>query len=472
MASIQKAAKGAKTFLNHAVTSAENKLEPLSDANWYQRSAEACEDVSDAMLRDETGFSHRLVKGLVGKLGFTGTGAGIFSLASLLGTASTGTAIGSLSGAAFTNAALAWIGGSVVFGSAIIGVVSVVGGIGALAGTNWVARKYVKGEKRKRSELEVQEQHVLDVCLSMAVAFREQEKAGRTLDAMTAHAIYGEALKPLCEELLECNYRAHSWPILARRNLKSAIAKLQNVTGYLYHWTKNNPNATIGIVSVVVLQLLADDTLNFSEQEQFVLDALRRSNNKLTNASVEELANYIQGMEPAQLPGLTNNIKGIYHELVFQDKENNDGDEYIVEIFDTTNHAGSDVRIIDTLTGEVKEVQLKATKYISYIRKHNEKYEDVSVFSTEEVANTDNAISSTGFSNVELGEDVAASFDKLDDYSNPSAFASMSVAAMVTLARNSSILLKSGSVSQQEKEKLVKDGAIAASVAGFVHLVI
>ena len=184
------------------------------------------------------------------------------------------------------------------------------------------------------------------------------------------------------------------------------------------------------------------------------------------------MASYIQGMEPSQITGLSNNIKGIYHELIFQNRENNDGDQYVVEVFEATNHAGSDVCIINTLTGDVKEVQLKATKYASYIREHNEKYEDIAVFATEEVASIDDEITSSGFSNAELNEDVATVFDGLNDYDDPSAFTSISIAAMVTLARNSRVLLRGSSISQQEKEKLVKDGTIAASVAGFVHLII
>jgi len=447
-------------------------FEPISEGNWYRKSAQACEAVADALLREDKGASKRILKGLSGKLGFAGTGAGIFSIASILGSASTGTAIGSLSGAAFTNASLAWVGGTVFTGSVIIGVASIAGGIGAALGAGWAYRKFAAGEKREKGELEEQEQRILDVCLSLAVAFREQEKAGRDIDAISARAVYGDALKPLCEELLECKYRAKSWHILARRNLSAAIDKLQDVTGYLHSWSKSNPNVAVGIVSVVIMQLLADDIPNFSEHEKFVLEALRRSNNDLTNASDEELAAYIQNMEPAQISGLSNNVKGIYHELVYQNKENTDGDQYIVEIFEATNHAGSDIRIINTDTDEVREVQLKATKYISYIREHNEKYENIEVFATEEVANTDPSLTSTGFTNAELNEDVSNVMEGLDDYDDPGALASMSIAAMVTLARNARVLLKSGSISQNEKETLIKDGAISAGVAGFVHLII
>ena len=471
-APVQKIADDTEKFVKEKVADVKRDFEPVSEENWYRKSAQACESVSDALLREEKGASKRIVKGIAGKLGFAGAGVSIFSLASLLGTAGTGTAISSLSGAAFTSAALAWVGGGVFIGSVVIGVASIAGGLGAVLGAGWAYRKFAAGEKREKGELEEQEKRILDVCLSLAVAFREQEKAGRSIDVISARAIYGDALKPLCEELLECKDRANSWPVIARRNLNVAIDKLQDVTGYLYGWSKSNPNAAVGIVSVVIMQLLADDIPNFSEHEEFVLEALRRSNNDLTNASDEELAAYIQNMELAQIAGLSSNVKGIYHELLYQNKENTDGDQYIVEIFDATNHAGSDIRIINIATDEIREVQLKATKYVSYIREHNEKYENIEVFATEEVANTDAALTSTGFTNTELNEDVSTVIDGLDDYDDPTALASMSIAALVTLARNSRVLLKGGSITQDEKEKLVKDGVISAGVAGLVHLVI
>ena len=447
-----------KKLTSSIVSGIRRRQEPLSDTNWYARSAEACEATCDALLGTESGYSHRIAKTLAGKLGFAGTGAGIFSLASLLGTAGTGTAIGSLSGAAFTNAALAWVGGSMVVGTAAVGAASVAGGIGAIFGIGWIKKKYISGKARRKNELNPQEKNVLEVCLSLAIAFREQEKVARILDPISANSIYNDALKPLIEELTECKYSTNSWPIMARRRLKSATTMLQNVAGYLYRWKHKNPNAVAGIVSIVILQLLAKGTPIFNEREQFVLEALRRSNNNLTNASDEELAIYIQGMEPNQLSGLINNIKGIYHELAFQNKENNDSDQFIVEIFDATNHQGSDVRIIDTLTNEVTEVQLKATNYISYIREHNSKYENIEVFATEEVANLDDEITSSGFSNSDLNEDVTVVFDELSKSNDPSIMDSVSIAAMVTLARNSRMLLKGESISIQEKKSNVEMG--------------
>lgn len=458
-------------FLTNRKNDLVQNLEPVTDNNWYGRAAESCEQVSDAILREKSGISGRIVKGIAGKLGFVGTTAGMFSVASLLGTASTGTAIGSLSGIAFKSAALAWIGGSVAIGSIILGVAATAGGIGALAGAGWVSKRYLWGKKRQKSELDVQEQRVLDTCLALAVAFREQEKLGRRIDPVSASAIYGDALKPLCEELLECKYKASSWPIIARRKLASAMDGLQDVTGFLYSWSKSNPNLATGIASVVMIRLLAEDLTDFNDHEMLVLDALRRSNNDLKDASVEELSTYVRKMEPSQISGLTNNVKGIYHELLFQKNENSDKDEYFVEVFEATNHPGSDVRIINRVTGDVQEVQLKATDYLSYLERHNARYSNIEAFVTDEVAQKSGNVS-TNLKNADLTKEVSEVFESLDGTEIPEPIASMSVAALITLARNAKVLLKGSEMTLPEKEKLINDGIVSAGVAGLLHLVI
>ena len=71
-----------------------------------------------------------------------------------------------------------------------------------------------------------------------------------------------------------------------------------------------------------------------------------------------------------------------------------------VELFEEYNHPGADIKLINTETGVEKVFQLKATDYLSYIKKHNEKYEDISVLATEEVAKLDPDIGTTGISNM------------------------------------------------------------------------
>ena len=450
----------------------QKSKEPINDNNWYIKAAQSCEELNDAFMREEGGTSSKVTKGVIGKLGATGTSIGIFSIASIIGTASTGTAIGTLSGAAFTSASLAWLGGSILMGSVIIGVASIAGGIGAVLGAGWVFKKYVYGKKRERTELELKEQNIVDVCLSLAAAFRHKAQDGTPIDPLVANAMYTDALQPLCEDLLEYKLDNDSWTSYAKKRFKDSLNSLIEVTNYLKRYSNENPNITTGVFSVVVLQLLGEGEMSFAGDEEIVLEALRRSNNLLSNASNDELSNYVQGLSPEQIAGLTNNIKGIYHELKFAQLENSDGDNYIVELFEDTNHAGADVRIINTLTGDIKEVQLKATDYLSYIQKHNERYEDIEVFATSEVASKSEYITSTEMSNERLTCDVEDTFEKLDSFSQSNLSSSMTVAALISLARNTKTLLRGESLTQSDKEKIIKDGTIAAGTAALVSLLL
>ena len=105
---------------------------------------------------EKSGTSARVVRALSAKLGAAGATVGVFSIASLLGTASTGTAISSLSGAAFNSAALAWIGGSVVTGGWVVLGAAAVGSIAAYYGSRKLLSKWT-GKRRKKKALDKQE---------------------------------------------------------------------------------------------------------------------------------------------------------------------------------------------------------------------------------------------------------------------------------------------------------------------------
>mgnify|MGYP000940313295 FL=1 len=221
------------------------RKDTVSDENWYIKTAIASEDVSDAVLREDNGASQKITKVASAKLGSVGTSVGIFSLASIIGTASTGTTIGSLSGAAFNSAALAWVGGSMVAGSVILGVISIAGGVGAAFGAGYVFKKFVYGKKREKSELDEKEQKIIEACLSLATAFRQKEKKGEALDPLVVKALYGDALEPLCEELLEFKLKTKSWTSLAKKRVKETIKVLNHLKNYLKVCYRNSPNATI-----------------------------------------------------------------------------------------------------------------------------------------------------------------------------------------------------------------------------------
>lgn len=442
----------------------------IDAASWNGHAARACEELGDAVLMDKPGTGQKIVKFTAAKLGFAGAPAALLATASLLGTASTGTAIGSLSGAAFTSAALAWIGGSVAMGSIILGVATVAGGMGAALGAGYTAKKLIFGKKREQTELSEQEKRILDASLALAIGFRNQEQAGRHIDPLSSSIIYGEALKPLCDELLEYKSTVQSWPWNARQRVLKAIQTVEMVSSYLLNWSKKHPSLSTGIISVVLTKLLASDTPWFSEQEELVLDALRRSNRALNDADIQELSDYVKSMSPEQLIGLKANIKGIYHELLFQAQENADGDDIIVKLHEATNHMGSDAVLINTVTGAQEEIQLKASPYASYMEQHFERFATINLYGTDEAAQSNPDIFSTGIENAALNRDVSDAFQELETI-HPDILESLSVAGMITLARNVNVLLKGNRITDKDKQDLIKDGMATASVCGLLNLV-
>jgi hypothetical protein len=449
--------------------------------NFYEKGATTLEDLVDALLIEKRGTSARVVKALSAKLGAAGATVGIFSIASLLGTASTGTAISSLSGAAFNSAALAWIGGSVVTGGWIVLGAAAVGSVAAYYGSRTLLGKWT-GKRRKKKSLDAQEKQFVEACLMLATAFRERAGQNAELDRITADALRQNLAQELIQQLDICIAKVADWPNIPLNRLEDCKARLEELLGSLAV-LNDKPFAVqkgsmasgpicAGVVSATMMKLMASDLPSFSDDEQLVLQALRRSNNNLADASDLELSEYVQSLSIEQIAGLKNNVKGIYHELAFQSHENLDGDEYIVELFGDTNHAGADVRIINVETGDVSEVQLKATNYASYVREHNERYGDIEVLTTTEVAADSAEWSSTGFSNEGLTADTTSTLNILDQGADADIAESMGVAAMVTLAANAKSLMKGEALSVEAKQKIIQDGVVAASVAGLVQLIL
>lgn len=471
------AKKSGEAALDYSVVKGrrlELRNSQFSQDNFFEKTSLLLQDTVDALLNQKQGTSNRVVRGLAGVLGSAGATAGVFGIASLFGTASTGTAIASLSGAAFNAAALAWIGGSMATGAWIVGGLALLGAIGGR-----FAMRRVLGKKRKYKNLDQREQRVIDTCLLTATAFHKQAEDDMVLNPMAAQVLRDQLFATLLHEVDVCISKVSDLPSVPLKKLRRKRRDMTRLVKYLEKMEPaKSPDikkgrriqaVSTGAVSAVFLKLLAEDLPEFSEDEQLVLDALRRSKSSLADATHEELADYVQNLSPRQLAGLQNNVKGIYHEMAFAAKENTDGDEYVVELFESPNHPGADVRIINTETGEITEVQLKATNYESYVREHNERYENVSIFATEEVA-ASAGVESSGFTNEELTRNTE---QVLDTFAyEAEVLESMGVAAMVNLSINAAVLLRGGTLTQEQKGALIEGGIVSASVAGLVQLVL
>jgi uncharacterized protein (DUF697 family) len=144
-----------------------------------------------------------------------------------------------------------------------------------------------------------------------------------------------------------------------------------------------------------------------SKNERLVNEAVQRSKTSLNNASIEEVQIYLRSLGEEKLAGVGRNVKGIYHELVYTDDINeNSWGLFKAKIFEETNYPGVDVSITNKFTGQVNEVQLKATDSASYINKSLERYPDEKIIGTEEIAGKMEQVESSGFSNNDLQDDV------------------------------------------------------------------
>jgi len=137
-------------------------------------------------------------------------------------------------------------------------------------------------------------------------------------------------------------------------------------------------------IAVTIGQLIAGRRSGWTEDQELVLTALRRSASDLKTADDGELAVYLTELTPGQLRGAVSNVKGMFHELLVERAENLDGDEITARLFEATNYPGADLEFV--IDGDVvREVQLKAVQSPSSIIEHFDRYPDTDVLATSEV---------------------------------------------------------------------------------------
>ncbi|MGX0978568.1 hypothetical protein ACSSVY_004308 [Roseovarius sp. MBR-51] len=100
------------------------------------------------------------------------------------------------------------------------------------------------------------------------------------------------------------------------------------------------------IVSIAITlgQLVAGQRSGWTDDQELVLDALRRSTTRLNYATDQELADYLTALSPEQMHGVTSNVKGIFHEYLVARAENLDGDQKTATLIEPTNHPGAEPR--------------------------------------------------------------------------------------------------------------------------------
>ena len=451
-----------REYWDGALNSAKSYI--FSDLS--EDAAKACEEVADAVLREKKGSTHKITSAAVGVMSKISVPAGLFGLAGLLGTASTGTAVGSLSGAAFTSSALAWLGGSIFAGTILVAASTVIVGIGGSVLAGMAFKKYWYGRPREVETLSEPKSRIVTSARALATGLRLMASESTTLTPTAADALAKNAIRPLLDELK--NDIDDDSPRGGQRRLETSIAQLESVLVRFFALAKRHPNITIGAVSSAILAMLSNEVPQPGDSNYLVLAALQRSSNALNDATDVELAEYVQSLNESQLEGLISNVKGIYHEFKYAEQENLDGDKFYARVYEETNHAGADIQITNSETGEVTEVQLKATDYLNYVKAHQSRYSDIQVKATEEVASQSDSIESSGHTNAEITEDTKDAISGLKDLDTDVWMTSATLAGAISLSLNVRLLLKGKSLSKLEKMKLLKDTGTASLTAGFV----
>lgn len=411
---------------------------------------ECLQALQDALLRVEKGTATRRTAQIAAKLGTTyASASALFGAASFFGTASTGTAIATLSGAAFTNAALAWLGGSVFVGGFVVFAVPLLAGGVAWVGTKRAWQKWGSGNPRSTDELDAQEKvvvHGIDCLLNPLTLDRDKE--ANNLPECVYYSIWKGSLTPLIEVVeakLEGAYT--DWPFFAKRRVRKTLEELKHLKTKAEGNLATTASIPLGVFAATLLQTFGGN-YDYTGEQQLVIEAFRRSANRLADATPSEISTYLSGMDASQRRGALSNIKGIYHEMVYVQEENLDGDEWRAELMLDVNHPGSDVLKFNTKTGEIKEIQLKAVEDRSTIERHYERYEGIDLEATEEVA--ENAgVASSGFSNEKLTQSVDGAVRIIEHEESAAAIAEDAleaglIASVITFSLNFGGALKAG----------------------------
>ncbi len=389
----------------------EDARELLTNTNKQLTAITAC--ILQISRKDAEGWMGSFGKLVTAKVaGVTGT-VTLFSLVSTFGTAGTGTAISTLSGAAANSATLAALG----LGGGMATGALVLAGFGAVVGV--VTYKIISSNPRDFDTLPKEDKQIVETCGVLAAAI--QERLNDDPLELSAHEAlqFRAALEKLHSYLKENTER-----VCGRLDTKNAVIYRRHILkdfepavlkAYKSYASKAPFSAT-GTIGGVFYALLTRTAIDGSLEQELVLEALRRSNNDLHDASEIELSDYLDSKTPEQLQGVANNVKGIYHELMWVETYNANNQDTYAKLHEATSHQGSDVMIKSSQTDEVlSEYQLKATNSESYVREHQQRYKDIELKATDEVASKMDGVETSEFSNAELTENVEVVFVNVSD---------------------------------------------------------
>jgi hypothetical protein len=447
----------------------------------------ALELVGRAIRQNDSRRARLIAGAAVSNSAAAAAGARVMGTVSAVGTASTGTALSTLSGAAATSGSLFWIGSW--FGLGAVGGGLILGGASAVAGlaAALLFRKRIMGRPRGDGDLSDRERRVVEAASLLRASLADTKARPSAADAGYWRMI-GVTLERLATEIdtlsAQGDGRRALLPRIRLRRARSAVAReaaklttlqrtgLQRLLGGPQRpRPETNRIVATGFSAVgsgVFAALIMGQTGGWSAEEALVLEALRRSTRALGEATDAELGDHLRALDPEQLRGVMSNVKGIYHELLFERAEDLDGDAIVARLFEATNHPGADVELLDGDT-VIDAVQLKAVDCVSSVLQHRERYPDVCVVATEEVAAKLDWVQSSGFNNADLERQVAEAFDGVKDGAadNLARAAALGTLPVGGALAGAALAILAGRRSKRDVAVAARDGA-AASIVGAI----
>lgn len=181
-----------------------------------------------------------------------------------------------------------------------------------------------------------------------------------------------------------------------------------------YRYMKANRESLFDLaVTVASAELLHDQDI--VDLDPRLLEAIR-----VTNPSLSDFRLF--GMSEDEFQGAINSAKGKYFEYLVADSLNA-GDQvgpvmlpegYQAVLADSLTQPGWDLRIIGPDGATADYLQLKATDSAGYIKEALQRYPDIKIMATHEVANSGLVLDS-GITENDLHEHVSSAIDTMDD---------------------------------------------------------
>jgi len=296
------------------------------------------------------------------------------------------------------------LGGGMATGAVVTGGLGLVVGVGIY--------KAVGSAPRDFEELSDIEKQIIQSTGFLIAAINDlTQNNNDDLPIEDAEILLSNTFLPLLKQLKE-----NSDDICKNLDGKHRIAFRQHalidfeeklIAGFYFYLKDNKRYALFPeyIIGGVIYGLLTNSVIPSDYRSQLALDSIKRMKAEWNNATESELSEALHNYSPEGIKGVAANVKGIYHESLFVYDFNLNHEDRYAEMFELTNYPGADVQIKSIETDELlDEFQLKASCDVSYVKKHFEKYPEIQVLATNEVAEKMDNVQSSGFSNNEITE--------------------------------------------------------------------